>query len=327
MTAVRHARPLAGALYVCAAALMFAGMGATIKLAAAQTNNEMIVFFRNLFGIVAMSPWLLHQGWDRLTTRCLHLHLIRGATGLAAMYCFFYSIAHLQLAEAVLFNFSAPLFMPFIAFFWLHETLNRRLSLAAMIGFVGIVLVLRPTSASFTPVALVGVMAGIFAAFAMVTVRRLTATEPALRVVFYFALFGTLISALPMLLNWQTPNPQTLLLLAGVGLFATLGQYFLTRGYASAPAAQAAPFTYMAVIFAALIGWWIWDETLGIPSFVGATLVISAGILAIVNPSSPPPDQSQAPPKSQDSVVNGGINDVQSAATEKRAKPTSESAP
>ena len=123
--------------------------------------------------------------------------------------------------------------------------------------------------------------AGFFAAIAVVCVRRLTYSEPTTRVVFYYSVFCTLLSAIPLLWFWQMPEPSTWVLLAAMGLFATSGQLLLIRGYALAPAARVGPFSYLAVVFAALIGWGLWGEVPDASSFFGALLVCTAGITAI----------------------------------------------
>src|SRR5690349_17761617 len=111
-----------GALYAVASGACFAVMGAFIKLASRELSNEMVVFFRNLFGLCLLAPWLLlRSGVAGLRTQRLPGHLLRAAFGLTSMYCFFYGIAHLPLAEAMLLTYSMPLFIPFIAWIWLGE--------------------------------------------------------------------------------------------------------------------------------------------------------------------------------------------------------------
>jgi drug/metabolite transporter (DMT)-like permease len=270
-----------GALYMLASALLFAAMGALIKLAARSLPNEMVVFFRNALGLAALAPWLWRHGWHGLRTRHPGAHLARALAGLAAMYCYFYALAHLPLAEATLLNYSTPLFIPFIAWLWLGESVPRRLWWAIATGFAGIVLILKPGLGLFTPVALVGAAAGLFGALAMVGIRRLTRTEPALRVVFYFALTGTLVSAVPLAWSWRTPPPGLWALLVAIGAVASLAQWLMTRAYAQAPAAQVGPFSYATVVFAALAGWALWGEVPDAPSALGALLVVAAGVLTI----------------------------------------------
>lgn len=270
-----------GAAYMIASGLLFAAVGVSVRLLSASLPNEMVVFFRGLLGLAALLPLLWHRGLGSLQTRRLGGHVARGLSGLAAMYCYFYAIAHLPLAEATLLNYSTPLFVPFMALFWLRERFPPRLWAGIVVGFVGILLVLRPELELFTPVALVGLASGMLAALSMVSIRHLTRTEPAFRIVFYFSLTCTVGSAVPLLWSWQTPDASLWLLLLAMGTTASLGQLLLTRAYARAPAAQVGPFSYATVVFAAVAGWALWGEVPDALSFTGAALVCLGGILTI----------------------------------------------
>ena len=277
---IQH-HPRRAALFALSSALLFALMGGFIKYLSHQIPVEMVVFFRNLFGLLALSPLILRRGVSHLRTRYLRLHLTRSLFGLSAMYCFFFSIAHLHLAEATLLNYTAPLYVPLLAWWWLKEPAPRRLHGALLLGFIGIVLILKPGAGIFKPEALVGVMAGLLTAGAFVSLRQMAKSEPPLRTVFYFGVTATLISAVPLLWSWQAPPAglfPTLLLMGGI---ASGGQLLLTRAYAYAPAAWVGSFTYTIVPLSALVGWWGWDETPDTLSLLGALLVVSAAVLVL----------------------------------------------
>jgi drug/metabolite transporter (DMT)-like permease len=273
--------PLRGALFVVAAALMFAGVGAVVKSIAAELPNEVLVFFRNLFGVLFVLP-LLGAGRVSLRTPVLHLHLLRALFGVAALYGYFHVLGRIPLGEAVLLTFSAPLFIPFLARMALGEPVSPRLIGAIVLGFAGILLILKPGTGLFRPVVLVGVFSGVMAAAAMVCVRQLgRRREPATRVVFYFALLASAVSAVPLAWAWQTPPASTWPALLAVAALASAGQYLLTRGYACAPAAQVGPFSYFSVLFSALIGWLFWQELPDALSQAGGVLVVIAGVVAV----------------------------------------------
>lgn len=269
-----------GALLILVSELMFASMGASVKAIANDLPNEMTVFMRNAFGLLLLSFWLLRLGPRRLKTRIPHIHLLRASFGLAAMYCFFYALAHLPLAEGLLLKMTAPLFMPLIAWLWLRESSPRLALLALPVGFAGVMLVLDPGT-DFNWIAVIGLLGGLLAAIAKITVRRLGKSEPTFRVVFYFALFATVISAIPLTWAWQTPSLSNWLLLLLMGAAGTLGQLLLTRGYAIANASQVAPFTYFSVVYGAVYGYVFWGETLDMGFVAGAILIAIAGLLAL----------------------------------------------
>lgn len=279
-----------GASLVVGACLLFAFMGAMIRAVSDDLPLEMVVFFRNFFGLVILSPWLLHAGGSGIRTGRFHLHAARTISGLAAMYCFFYALAHLELGEAVLLNFSAPLFIPVIASFWLGESLPERLWWALLVGLAGILLILKPTPGMLQPVALIGLASGLFAAVATVCVRDLSRTEPPERIVFYFAALATLVSSFPLFGNWHQPDAAEWSLLLGIGLLATVAQVLITRGIMNVPAAQVGPFAYSTVLFAALIGWYVWGELPDTWSLAGGLMVIAGGVLILHGSGKPARD-------------------------------------
>ncbi|MET0152872.1 MAG: DMT family transporter [Candidatus Binatia bacterium] len=261
--------------------LLFALASVAVKLASPSVTNEMIVFFRSFFGLIAVTPWLLRDGWTGLRTRYSHQHVTRALAGLAAMYCFFYAISHLPLGEAMLLNYSSPLFIPFIARVWLGEPLPKGFGWAVGTGLVGITLILKPGSGFFSPAALIGLLSSVLTATAMVSIRGLTRYEPTLRIVFYFGVVCSVASAPGLVWGWRPLSLHALALLAAVGFLATCGQILLTRAYSLAPAARVGPFTYSTVLFAAFFGWLVWGEVPDRLSIAGAALVCTAGVLAI----------------------------------------------
>ena len=111
-----------------------------------------------LLGIALLLPWFWFQGRASLATRVPQLHLLRGLAGLGAMYCFYYAVARMHLGEAMLLKMTAPLFIPFVALFWLREKLSGRVLLALAIGFGGVTLVISPDLRQFDPVALIALL-------------------------------------------------------------------------------------------------------------------------------------------------------------------------
>ena len=259
--------------------LAFAIMGVCIQICAETLPNGMVVFFRNVSGLVLLSPILMRGGMKVLKTNHLKGHVIRGVAGLSAMYCFFYAISHMRLADAVLLNYTLPLFIPLVEALWLGEPLPVRLAAPLALGFLGVVVVLRPGSGLVTGAALVGLLAGLLSAVAQTGVRRLTLTEPTVRIVIYFAIMGSSLSAFALPFVWVTPAPSVWLTIVVLGLSATAGQLLLTKAYSHAPASQIGGFIYSGVLFAALMDW----LRIGlVPSphfFAGAVLVMASGVL------------------------------------------------
>lgn len=285
----RPDRILLGAAFIIAGELCFATMGVGIRMVSGELPNAMVVFARNLVALLLLAPWLLRHGLADVRTAVPGLHLLRAVAGVGAMYCFFYAIAAVPLADAMLLKLTTPIFIPMIALPWLGERVTPRVWLAIIVGFLGVAVVLDPRPPAGTiaahwawvsPVALVGLLGGALAALALVTVRRLSRTEPIRRIVFHFALIAALISAVPLVWDWQTPSPRALGWLVWIGVVATLGQLALTRGLSLAPAARMGAFAYFSVLFGATFGWALWDEPITPAIVLGSTLVALAGVIA-----------------------------------------------
>ena len=259
--------------------LMLAIMAALIKQVSNNLPHEMLVFTRNLFGLLFLLPLLAHYGWSHFKTQRFPLHLLRSLTGLSAMYAYFYVITHLPLAEAALVKLSAPFFLPIIGLIWLSEKINQRTIWAIMIGFTGVVFVLRPGTETFQPVALIGIGGAVLASIAKVSIRKMADTEPNYRIVFYFGLLATLVSAIPLIWAWQTPRLEELPWLLGIGLAGTVGQLTMTRAYQIAKPGQVGPYTYSAVVYSAVLGWVFWNEVIVITTLIGTVLIVGAGLL------------------------------------------------
>ncbi|CCQ53614.1 MULTISPECIES: DMT family transporter [Crocosphaera] len=270
-----------GAFFIVTAEVSFALSAALIKLVSDSLPNQSIVFFRNLFGLLILTPLLLNAGENILKTNRLHLHLFRSGIGMGAMYCFFYALANLPLADSMLIKSTIPLIIPFISLAWLKESISKRIIVAGLLGFIGVFVILNPDGNNTNWAILVALSSSLMAALAFVTVRQLSSTEPPLRIVTYFAIVGLIISAIPLTWTWQTPTFQQCVMLLGVGLTTTIGQLLLTRGYQNAPASSVGIFTYTSVPFGTFLGWLFWQELLEPEFYLGAILIILAGVLVL----------------------------------------------
>lgn len=274
-------RPVKGAISIIISGLMFSIMGALIKKLSIGINNEMVVFLRNVCVLFFIGPVIFFKKKNLFYTKKVKLHLIRSLSGLTAMYLYFYTLSKMPLAEAVVISFTSPFFIPFVAFFWLGENLTKRLVIASITGFFGVLLILKPGTHVFNPIGIYGLIAAMGASVAMVSIRRMAETEPPLRIVFYYTLISTLISFFPALVNWQIINLNQILLAFLIGLTGFVGQFFVTTGYTLAPAAKVGPFTYSSIFFAAMIGVFILGESFDMLTMSGGIIIIVAGVAAI----------------------------------------------
>ena len=263
-------------LCLMTSALLFSIMGVCIRFASETVDNPTVVFFRNAVGLFIFIPMLLKHGFSFIKTDKLWMHTWRSIVGLAAMYGFFYAIAHLKLSNAMVFSYSSPIFIPLIAYFFLKERISRGMIIAAVIGLMGVLLVAKPDQGVFNAISFIGLGACFLSAMAFVTVRALTNTEPPERIVFYFCIFGTLISSIPMYWHWRVFTIKELALLITAGLLANISQLFMSYAYSLAPAGQIGPMNYIAIIFAGIWGFVFWHEIPDLYSILGISIILMA---------------------------------------------------
>ncbi|MCB9480673.1 MAG: DMT family transporter [Desulfobacteraceae bacterium] len=275
---------LKGAVSIIFAGFCFALMGTAIKKLSLTMPNEIIVFSRNLFVLICFIPFLMRKkNLINLKTKNFRLHIARSLSGLSAMYLYFYTLSKLPLAEAVMLSYTSPIFIPFVAFLWIKEPIERKYIISAFGGFTGILMILKPGTSIFNYNGIYGIVAAVCASVAMVAIRRMSKTESPFKIVFFYTLISSIISFLPLTGKNIIPDNNEMILIFVMGLSGLAGQFFVTTGYSIAPSAKVGPFTYTTVFFAAIIGVFFLNETFDIYSMTGGVLIACAGILSVSN--------------------------------------------
>ncbi|MCY3753092.1 MAG: DMT family transporter [Alphaproteobacteria bacterium] len=276
-------RVLLGATLVAAAGLMFALAGMAIKMAGAHLSSVEVLFWRNVLSLAILVPWILWY-WPR-SLRPEHggLMALRGVAVVASLLCYYYAVKALPLAEAVLLNFSSPIFVPLLGFLLFRFALDRKVLLAVAVGFVGVALILKPGTDFFRPDALIGVASGALGGLAAVAVWRMPADESPVRIAVYFALIGIAITVGPAIVVNPAllPPAEAWPALIMLGLFSTAAHILFARGCLVAPADRVSPLDYTSVFFAAALAWLIWGEGVDWFTAAGTALVVAGGVIAI----------------------------------------------
>lgn len=282
--------------WMVVAAILFALMGVLVKQASADFSSAELVFYRSAFGLAAIwgvIAWRSGRLFSPLETRHGATHFWRGLSGFGALVLFFYAIGRLPLATAVTLNYTAPLFLAVLSVWWLRERCGRGLIAAVILGFVGIVLLLRPQvqQQAWVP-ALAGLVSGMLAAVAYVNVKQLGRLgEPEWRVVFYFTLLATVGGGAWMLVaGFHQPAADDWLILVGIGVTATLAQLAMTRAYHRGRTLTVGALAYTTVGFSAVYGVVLFGEHLPMMAWLGMALVVAAGVLAVRVSNPPRPD-------------------------------------
>jgi drug/metabolite transporter (DMT)-like permease len=265
-----------GALWMIASGVGFSVMAVGIKLLGHRLENFQIGFFRVVIGFLAILPFVAGSGLARLRTRHAGVHFVRAIFGLTAMYCSYYAIARMPLADYTGLSFTKPLFATVLAVAILGETVRWRRWTATLVGFLGVLVMVRPGGGAFQPAALAALVDSFSIAFLVTLVKRLPATETPLTMLFYFGLFATVMSIGPAIYSWQWPTVLEWLLLIGVGVLGALSQMFWIRAFRAGDASAVAPFDYLRLPIAAAIGFVGFSELPTAWPFVGAAVIVAS---------------------------------------------------
>lgn len=274
----RPSPAIAAALYMTAAAFGFSLMNVAIREAAQELSPLQVAFLRNFFAAVTLMPWLMAGGFTALRTTRLKTYLWRAVLGLAAMLLWFTALANLPLADAVALNFTVPLFATIGAALFLGEVVRARRWIATLVGFLGVLVILRPGFVELSLIMLLPIAAAFFQAVGALLVKSLSRTEGAGTVVAYMNLLLTPLSLIPALFVWQWPSWYVLGLCAFVGFTGALAHVAFTRAYVLADASAVMPFDYMRLPFAAFFAYLLYAELPDLWTWVGAGIVAASAI-------------------------------------------------
>lgn len=268
---------LRGAVWVLSSALLFSLMGAMAKTIGSRLDSFQVAFFRALFGFVFILPFVLHAGLHGLRSEHLTLHLIRGLFGGAAIMCGFYAMIHLPLADATALSFARALFLVPLAALFLGEQIGARRTLAALVGFAGVILMTRPTG-EFHFATLIALLSAALVACVVIFVKQLSHADKPATLIFYSSAIAALMTSIPAILVWTQPTPFEWLQLITMSLFGVMAQSCFIRGYALAEAAALAPLEYTRLLFAVAAGFMFFGDVPDSWTLGGATLIICSSV-------------------------------------------------
>jgi drug/metabolite transporter (DMT)-like permease len=264
------------ALLMLGSTMAFGLMAVAIRYATRSVPTQEVAFFRNAFGLLALLPMLLRPGRASLRTQQLPRYLLRSAIGLASMLCAFWAIGHLPMSQAISLSYSTPLFVTIAAVLWLGETVRTRRWAAVVVGFIGVLIIVRPGSDSFTPGILVAVLAAVLSSLVAIQIKQLTRVDSADAVVLYTYVFWVPLSLVPALFVWVWPAGMAWLWLAATGLFGTVGQLLWTRALRLGDVSALTPISFMQLPLVATLGWLLFGERLDRWTVIGAGIILAA---------------------------------------------------
>jgi len=271
-----------GALWMLASGIGFTVMAVAIKLLGTRLDSFQVAFFRIMFGFVVILPIAGYvgatAGWEFLRTRHLHVHAVRGVLGMVAMYCSYYALARIELADFMALSFTRPLFATVLAVIILHEVVRWRRWSATAAGFIGVLIMVRPGSGTFDPAGFFALGEAFSIAFLVTLVKRLPARETTLGMLFYFGAIATVLSLPAAIYVWRWPTPEEWWLLLIIGALGALSQSFWIRAFRCGDASLVAAFDYLRLPLAAAVGLIMFAEVPSIWTLVGAVIIVTSTI-------------------------------------------------
>ena len=288
--------PLRGIVLICIAFSVLTLMSAFVKAAGETVPTGQVVFFRAFLSLPIISLWLWSRGdlQNGLYVANWKSHAIRGLVGTVSMGLGFTAITLLPLAEVQAIRFATPMFLVVFAAVFLGEVFRLVRLAAVVIGMIGVIIIVAPEfdSASLGSMALIGagmaLASAALAALAQTLIKAMSGTERSEAIAFYFLATAAACSLVTLPIgwvwpsfNWVLPTPYEMMLLAGCGVLGAIGQMLLTASYKFADASALAPFSYVSMLWAVIIGFVWFGEIPRAATFAGAGLIIASGVLIV----------------------------------------------
>ncbi len=273
-------RILAGILFMCAAASLFATMNGLVKWLTSYFDSMQIVWARTLGHLIlVLVLFMPKRGIGILRSNQLSAQLTRSVLLLGSTICAFTALRFITLADSATVSFTAPLLVTMLAVPMLGERLSARRLGAVIAGFVGVLIVIRPGSSVFQWGSLLMLGASLFYALYQLYTRRVSSTDAPETSVVYSALVGTVVMSAIVPFFWTTPQRVTeTLVLASTGIFGGVGHYCVARALAYAPANIVSPFNYAQLVVAVLVGFLLFGDLPTVYTWIGAAIIIASGL-------------------------------------------------
>jgi drug/metabolite transporter (DMT)-like permease len=267
-----------GALWLVSGGFIFTTNGMMIRLLSAEVESVQTAFFRAFFSVLMLLPLMLNGRVKPWHSQRKVGHFWRTLMGTVSMVLGFYAVSMLPLADATALAFSQPLFSVVVAALIVGEKVRWRRWGATLVGFAGVLVMVRPGAGSLQPGAIVALANAMTVALSILLVKRLSDSESPLMILTQFAIFSTLLLVVPAIWVWRWPSAWGWALAVGVSASATVGQYFWVQAFKSGEMSAVAPFEYLRLPFAVFAGWLVWGEMPVIWTYVGAAIVIASAL-------------------------------------------------
>ena len=267
-----------GIVLMCLSTVAFSVMHGLVRFVSEVLPPFQIAFFRNIFGLAFLLPLLMRSRFAILRTKQIGLHALRGVINMAAMLMFFTALSISPIAKVTALGFTAPIFMAILAVLVLGERFRIYRWSAIFLGFVGMLIILRPGLVAIDTGALLVTASAALWAIAMIIIKIQSRTESSLTIVAYMGIFLGVFSIAPALWVWQPFGLKTLGLMVLIGLFGSIAQMAISQSLKETDPTALMPFDFLKLIWTAMIGAWFFAEIPDIYTWIGATVIFSSGL-------------------------------------------------
>lgn len=258
--------------------LMFAGMHAAIRHTTQFVPPVEVAFFRNLFGLLVILPMLMRYGAVVFRTQRPMLHVQRAVLNVLSMLAFFIGLSMTPIARATALSFTAPLFTALLGVVFLGEVFRWRRWTAILVGFIGALVILRPGTQALDTGSLLIIASSLLWSIAVIDIKLLARTESSMTITAWVTVLLTFLTAVPAIMVWQTPPLEMWGWLVFIGVIGTLGQLVVTEALKLADTTALMPFDFMKLIWAALLGAFLFAERPDVYTWIGAGIVFGSSL-------------------------------------------------
>lgn len=274
----RQTPVMRGIVLMCLSTVAFSIMHGLVRFVSEVLPPFQIAFFRNVFGLAFLLPLLMRSRFAILRTKQIGLHALRGVINMAAMLMFFTALSISPIAKVTALGFTAPIFMAILAVLVLGERFRIYRWSAIFLGFVGMLIILRPGLVAIDTGALLVIGSAALWAVAMIIIKVQSRTESSLTIVAYMGIFLGIFSIAPALWVWQPFGLKTLGLMVLIGLFGSIAQMAISQSLKETDPTALMPFDFLKLIWTAMIGAWFFAEIPDIYTWIGATVIFLSGL-------------------------------------------------
>ena len=239
-----------------------------------------VLFFRGFFGLVFYFFIIPRERLKNFYyTKRAGLHFLRCLFGLIALISIFIALRNLPLATVVSISFAAPIFTTIFSIFFLSEKVGLYRWLAVIVGFIGIIIIAEPGFSSLNIYFIYPIIFCLGLSYVAIAIRQLSTTEPIWLIALNFSAAITLVSFFTIPFGWVMPDIKDLILLSFIGIFGGVANLWLSQSYKFSEVSLVTPLRYLALVFAIIFGYFIWNEMPSIKTLAGALLVIISSII------------------------------------------------